>query len=406
MVSSPPMANIKPCVEAIPDNPCSRIGLVENVPNLPMFFLGNVAFAPLENAPGQAPGEANHESDDDVLSDSDSGEEGPEDEGSEEDVDQDEALEDYNDMDDESDVSWGGDDLIEEAVVESGSEAWTQTGLSASNTAQPAANFESDSAAAGSFIPPTKAPSILHNIMEARRLTKSPHHTGIPDMDANMVYFPHSGRIAPVPQATGQLARFLKRPREATSHLRETPNSFSNSYHLLRMYEKDLEMRSIGKEHLKEVGIYCPNVLRFGNFFDQTLRHVFRATGRMNLVMHVPELSLVVIGSPMGRVLLLTPTRLSARQGMEDDSGGYWSHGLRVEWILPRASDDICHGKHRRPLHGIAIGPVQDQRGVDAEVRDRASTPRRYRLMLHYRNHDIATFEITRQEQTGKLCIF
>ncbi len=228
-------------------------------------------------------------------------------------------------------------------------------------------------------------------------------------MGKKMIYFPHSGRIARIPQDTLALSRFLKRPREFSDSLGANLSSMSRGYHLVRTYEKDIELRTLQPSGLgqeQEIGIHCPNVLTFGSFPDRHLRPYFRATSRLNLVLHVPELSLVIVGSPIGRVLLLTPTRLARPQSTA--AGYYWSHGLRVEWVLPRAADDICHGKHRRPLHGVAVGPVQDERGVGGLLgaEHAAAMPRRYRLMLHYRNHDIATFEITRQEQTGKLCIF
>jgi hypothetical protein len=122
------------------------------------------------------------------------------------------------------------------------------------------------------------------------------------------------------------------------------------------------------------------------------------------MVVHVPELSLVIIGSPIGRVLLVTPTSLVKPI---EKLAGVLHHGLRIEWVLPRQSDEQVFRVSNRPLHGMAVGPVQDAGvlGGRDEIQ-RVAVPRRFRLMLHYRNHDILTYEISREEQTGKLCIF
>ena len=172
-------------------------------------------------------------------------------------------------------------------------------------------------------------------------------------------------------------------------------------YHFLRTFEKDLELRTFrgsrGDKPL-ELGILCPDALTFGHFGDGAMWRLFQATSRLNMVHLVPEMSLVFVGSPTGRVMVLTLTKL--RVPMERELG-IWHHGFRVEYVLPRKSDEQKHRKVLRPLHGIAVGPVRDEGGGNGMM-----LPRRYRLMLHYRNHDIMTYEITREEQTGKLCIF
>ncbi|KAJ3494892.1 hypothetical protein NLG97_g3778 [Lecanicillium saksenae] len=426
-VCSQPMADVEPCLRAIPENPCPRLDAgLDRAHNLHILLPGQNALQAIANLLGNVNGPFEDESDDEEMPDEEfddenDGEEAEDDEDGDEEGNEEEEddEEDYGgapvgpaddaNMDDESDVSWAGDEFIEEAVVDAVlNEASTQTDPVEEEPSQAGNTNSWTFSASNTFTSPNPV-SVFREIMEGHALSKQNQTTGSSywnDMDEDMVYFPHSGRIAPVPQETRQLARFLKRPREISDSLRASLASISKRYHLVRMYEKDFEMRTLhadGVQDSKEIGIHCPNALTFGNFHDRNLRPFFRATSRLSLVMHVPELSLVIIGSPTGRVLLLTPTRLSSP---ENATAGYWSHGLRVEWVLPRTSDDICHGQHRRPLHGVAIGPVQDERGVGGQGSGHASMPRRYRLMLHYRNHDIATFEITRQEQTGKLCIF
>lgn len=227
----------------------------------------------------------------------------------------------------------------------------------------------------------------------------------------SMVYMPHSGQVMEEPEDTLHLARFLKRQTEYNNNTAGYVSGlgrFAERYHMLRMYEKDVEMRTLDKPRqrgLPELGILCPYALTLGLTPGRAMSQYFRATSRLNMVIHIPELFLVVIGSPIGRVLLVTPTRLA--QPIEK-LPGVLHHGLRIEWILPRQSDELALRENKRPLHGMAIGPVQDEDGVKGtgDERQRVAVPRRYRLMLHYRNHDILTYEISREEQTGKLCIF
>jgi hypothetical protein len=174
-------------------------------------------------------------------------------------------------------------------------------------------------------------------------------------------------------------------------------DKYAQRLHLLRTYEKDIEMWGFGRPNLKEgqeVNVVCTDALRFGRLRDglRFSQH-FHATSRLNMIAHAPELGLVVIGSPTGRVLLVTLTRMIVPVERPE---GKWSHGFRVERILP---DEEVHRKISRPLHGMAMGPVQSEKG-------KAVFPRTYRLMLHFRSHDILSYEISREEETGVLCIF
>lgn len=223
----------------------------------------------------------------------------------------------------------------------------------------------------------------------------------------DMTFFPHSGVTRETPRDKRRLLAFLERPIEYNPRPRQTEQvmtKYGHRLHLLRTYEKDVELRGFyqpDEKGIKEVGVLCPDVLNFGHFRDQGLRHHFHATSRLNMFAHAPELGLVVIGSPTGRVVLLTLTRMAVPVERPE---GLWEHGFRVEWVLPSREDEEIHRKVLRPLHGMAIGPVQVE-GQGGGKRN-AALPRKYRLMLHYRNHDILSYEITREEQTGKLCIF
>ncbi|TWU74501.1 hypothetical protein ED733_005483 [Metarhizium rileyi] len=226
----------------------------------------------------------------------------------------------------------------------------------------------------------------------------------------DMIYTPHSGKVFRISRHRNTLAAFLMKVPESnenTAGYVTGLGGFAERYHMLRTYEKDMEMRSLDKARqrgLPEMGMLCPNALTMGLTPGRFMTPHFRATSRLNMVLHIPELSLVVIGSPIGRVLLVTPTRLV--KPIEKLSG-LLHYGLRIDWVLPRQSDEAVFRVNKRPLHGMAVGPVQED-GVlgDGDEKRRVAAPRRYRLMLHYRNHDILTYEISREEQTAKLCIF
>lgn len=229
----------------------------------------------------------------------------------------------------------------------------------------------------------------------------------------DMVYWPHVGRARMLPQRKAEAYELIRRPRESNENRRgndATRDKFAKRFHILRLHERELELRCLlrwesGKRH--ELGVFCPQALTLGTDVqgDRTWM-LFHATNRLSMVTHVPDLSLVVVGSPMGRVLLVTPTRLDHPVDWRTE---HVQHGFRIDCVLPRLSDDKVHRKTMRPLHGMAVGPVQEDvvgGGQHDAAARRACGPRRYRLMLHYRNHDILTYEMSRDRVTSELCIF
>lgn len=237
-----------------------------------------------------------------------------------------------------------------------------------------------------------------YKLLDAEPQGSSPDHL-------DMVYYPHSGLVNELPRDHRGLMKFLTRPMEAN----ETPENdteglrkLSGKLHLLRTYEKDIELYNcIWPENPKvsEVGVLCGQALLSGRIHP-SIRHLFAATSRLNMIAHMPEISAVAVGSAIGRVILLTLTRKPLYP--ENCKIGF-EHAFRVDWILPTFEQEQELRKTLRPLHGMAVGPIYDN------VKDagkRARLPRRYRLMLHYRTHDILSYEITRDEETGKLCIF
>ncbi|KAG6127380.1 hypothetical protein E4U38_006321 [Claviceps purpurea] len=251
----------------------------------------------------------------------------------------------------------------------------------------------------------------------SRRCPKTPPHAHDASDRLDMAYMPHNGETCVIPKGKWALRKFLT----GTNHVNMNPQreehvselaKLAKRHHLIRMYQKDCAMhplyRNPDPKRLPEHGVVFPDVLAMHYTHDQSLEDLqshFLISDKMDEVVHIPELFLLVIRSGLGRVMLVTPTRL-ARPIKKPT--GVLRYGLRLEWVLPRRSDEAVHRTNMRPLHGMAVGPVQEV-GVTGgrEGRQQAALgPKRYKLMLHYRNHDILTYEITREEETGKICIF
>jgi len=115
---------------------------------------------------------------------------------------------------------------------------------------------------------------------------------------------------------------------------------------------------------------------------------------RLNMLAFIPELSLVVVGSQVGRVALIGLTRMP---------DGYCGFGpvvmCRIEAILP----ETRHEEKWRPyvqLLGMADSPLQgyigrERGGVGGEGL------RRWRLLLHYFDGTILSYEIGRGVDFG-----
>lgn len=470
------MANIEPCIRAIPENPCPpRASGQEGPQQVPLILQGQDALHAIANLLGAAQtgsadgsDESSHEDDMDEDSDGDVGNDenieaqgvlqgaaqfGPQGNGDDvEDDDEDEGDDDGEDGEDddseeqESDddeggaatgfqldpeeINWGtvGDDAgwPDELVQEWPDDAGLTPDMEGQ---QEVSNASFDAGGWNGFtfedsfdhVPVTiehmeGLPNILSRKRPKRRYCQE-HNRPVGDnynskqpesesLHENMVYIPHLGRVEPMPMDVMKIVRLLTRPRMTNRNRGGDVKGATKRHRMLRLYEKDLEMMALredGVDGEREMGILCPDTLTFAGFSERSLRPHFRAASRLNMVAHVPELALVVIASPTGRAMLITPTQLKTPLAWTE---GKWKHGFRVEWILPRSSDEIGPTNSRRPLHGMAIGPVQDERGVGGDPAELASVPRRFRLMLHYQNHDIVTYEITREEQTGKLCVF
>jgi len=144
----------------------------------------------------------------------------------------------------------------------------------------------------------------------------------------------------------------------------------------------------------------CDNILRQEFPHDVWFPRPLTGYDRLNMLATIPELSLVLVASQIGRVALITVTRLVQR-----DSRLGHIVGMRVDLILPFKDEESV--EKIRPSHGLlgmAVGPLQNERTKMA-ARGFGEGPRRWRLMLHYYNHTILSYEISREEETGELIV-
>lgn len=127
--------------------------------------------------------------------------------------------------------------------------------------------------------------------------------------------------------------------------------------------------RSICRRVLKQT---LPNAVGHLAHFERLILHFL-----------IVELSLVIVGSQIGRVALVSLTR-------PEDS--FSNHGpitmFRVDRILPTKQHEDAAMRPHVPLLGIAVSPLQGQ-----QMKER----KRWRLIMHYYDHSILSYEIGRE---------
>jgi len=117
---------------------------------------------------------------------------------------------------------------------------------------------------------------------------------------------------------------------------------------------------------------------------------------RLNMLIKIPELSLVAAASQMGLVALFTLTKLD---------GGFSKHGpvvfCRLDAILPFEEHTVLLNP-RQPLLGIAVSPLPSSERWDAR---KSLRPRRWRLILTYFDSSVVSYELSRKENDELLII-
>jgi hypothetical protein len=116
--------------------------------------------------------------------------------------------------------------------------------------------------------------------------------------------------------------------------------------------------------------------------------HEMKMLDRMALHTYIPELGIVIVASHTGRCALINLLR-----GLLPNGRGlyFW----RLEKILPLADQEAEGHRPGTQLIGLATSPIQGKGDLHQKL-----NPQRWRLMLHYRDHSILTYEIWRRQES------
>ena len=420
--------DLSPGLEALKDNPCRPSRSARSQVHPRFAVVANVAGLDNddEDGPEQAAGEEAEEDDsEDLLGWLD--EESEEDE--EEDQDMDSAEDDAQDNDDVDEATTNAPPAGEEggAAPAAPNPLMNNPPPPPHNPALLAVPFQE------TFTNLAEAVEIMNEAFNGFEAQLTWHYGGAPKAETepprevkaepseassrtadpllNMIYDPHSGQTEQAPAGTPARVRYctaLRRMREDVRAKRgEGSDRVAREYRLLRTYEKDFEMVHLSQDKVqdsREIGVFCSNAI----CCESLTRPFFHATSRLSMLAHIPELSVVILGSPTGRVMIATLTRLRTPEPYLN-TGWKWDRGIRIECVLPRESDEALHRPRDqvRPLFGVAVGRVpQVGDGSGQDGRGSALLPRRYRIMLHYRNHLILSYEMSRVGEGKKLCFF
>lgn len=181
----------------------------------------------------------------------------------------------------------------------------------------------------------------------------------------------------------------------------------------LRANEADVEILSLDSKQ-DDCGVVCHHILANINAHQQREFWDMQFGKRCSMLLTIPELNLIVLGSMCGRVALLTLTRPPPRDGARTPRRAF-----RVDAVLPFDSEERDRERPYVCLLGIAVSPVPETRVQGLELRRRRScayggrrkgsvpemepeAPRRWRLILNYQDHTILQYEILRREEDNE----
>ena len=162
---------------------------------------------------------------------------------------------------------------------------------------------------------------------------------------------------------------------------------------ILRLYQWDAELIPPTKSRPRTI---CRRILKQRYDALPPTVGVLARFERLIMNISIPELSLVVVGTQSGRVALLTITYL-------DDKALSTSEPvvtMRLDRILPTKSQASL--RPVVPLLGVAAAPLQDHSRNGGREQ---TGPRRWRLILHYYDHTILSYDLSRDENEALLVL-
>lgn len=193
------------------------------------------------------------------------------------------------------------------------------------------------------------------------------------------------------------------------------PSFLAANFSILRTTTTGVELQSLDP---KSTSVLCREILPHHNHHSRRNSPWDLNPGiseRVTMSLHVPELGLVVIGSLNGRVALLSLTKPPNKHGFGPRLSGATSaapggavrirRAFRVEAVLPRRRDEQARLRPWCTLHGIAISPVPSSHATGLDLLSRGCRVQAWRLILHYLDHTILMYDISRHDNDGGLLI-
>lgn len=147
----------------------------------------------------------------------------------------------------------------------------------------------------------------------------------------------------------------------------------------------------------------------FNDPLEQDIHPAWRARvdtfDRMNLTVQIPELGVILAGSPKGRVAVFSLHELHPNPFAREPATPIRT--MRLDHILPRQSQEHRNERPPQTLIGVAASPLQghsksSQRPGEAAGAQAPSTARKWRILLLYRDQTLLSYEIRRRSRDEK----
>ncbi|TGO49217.1 hypothetical protein BCON_0217g00180 [Botryotinia convoluta] len=195
----------------------------------------------------------------------------------------------------------------------------------------------------------------------------------------------------PTPQTirSAQPSNFLKHISDmASCHIDPTSHT-SDRVVILRTWMDSIELVP---SSLRMPATICTGCFE-GHQSPSAFGETFHNITRINMMALIPELSLVVVASQIGRAALLMLS--TVRVDFNSDP----IPTFRIEGLLPPGTEDshVYSGYQgsNAPLLGLAVSPIQNGHGIELNA---GENPKRWRLIMQGYDHIVWNYELTRDE--------
>jgi hypothetical protein len=111
---------------------------------------------------------------------------------------------------------------------------------------------------------------------------------------------------------------------------------------------------------------------------------------RLSLLAQIPELGILIVGSPKGRVAVFS---LGQSDWFPRTVPVYFN---RLDWLLPFGDQEERGERPESRLAGIAVSPMQGHIGkMNGDI------ARKWRLLLYYTDHSVLSYELSKKGGGG-----